>query len=63
MVWCDLRWKIYGVCRETGTREGRLWFKVAFREKRAEEVNAFIGTRVGGPGSSVERPVSIGEYK
>lgn len=48
---------------ETGTGEARLCFKVAFREKRAEELNAFIGTRVAGPGSPVERPVSIGEYK
>jgi hypothetical protein len=48
---------------ETGTGEGRLWFNVVFREKRAEELNAFIGTRVEGPGSPVDRPVSIGEYK
>lgn len=48
---------------ETGTSEGKLWFEVASKEKRAEELDAFIGTRVGGPGPPVERPVSIGEYK
>jgi hypothetical protein len=40
-----------------------LWFEVAFGEKRVGELDAFVGTRVGGPGPPVERPVSIGEYR
>jgi hypothetical protein len=47
----------------TGSGGRWLWFEVAFGERRAEELDAFIGTRVGGPGSPAERPVSIGEYK
>ena len=31
--------------------------------ERAEVVEVFIGSRVGGPGLAVERPVSIGEYR
>lgn len=31
--------------------------------ERAEVLEVFIGSRVGGPGLAVERPVSIGEYR